>query len=34
MFQLQQAADLGSFGHLSLDLESRIDKTTVTIGVA
>jgi hypothetical protein len=28
MFQLQQAAELGSFGHVALTLESRIKETT------
>jgi hypothetical protein len=31
MSQPQQAAELGSFGHVALPLESRIDGTTGTI---
>ena len=31
MFQLQQAAELGIFGHAAMDLESRIEGTTGTI---
>jgi hypothetical protein len=31
MFQLQQAAEHGSFGHVALALESRIEGTTGTI---
>jgi hypothetical protein len=31
MFQPQQAAELSSFGHLALSLESRIEGTTGTI---
>jgi hypothetical protein len=31
MFQLQQAAEHGSFGHMSLALESRIEENTGTI---
>jgi hypothetical protein len=30
MFQLQEAVDLGSFGHLALALKSRIEGTTGT----
>ena len=32
MFQFQQAAELSSFGHVALALESRIERTTGTIG--
>jgi hypothetical protein len=31
MFELQQAAELGSFGHMALALEYRIKGTTGTI---
>ena len=31
MFQPQQAAELSSFGHVALALESRIEGTTGTI---
>ena len=31
MFQPQQAEELGSFGHVALDLESTIEGTTGTI---
>jgi hypothetical protein len=31
MFQPQQAADLSSFGHVALALESRIEGATGTI---
>jgi hypothetical protein len=31
MFQTQQASELSSFGHVALDLESRIEGTTGTI---
>ena len=31
MFQPHQAAELGSFGHLAMALESRIEGTTETI---
>jgi hypothetical protein len=31
MFQPQQAAELCSFGHVALAIESRIDGTTGTI---
>jgi hypothetical protein len=31
MFQPQQAAEIGSFSHVALALESKIEKTTGTI---
>jgi hypothetical protein len=31
MFQLQQAAELGSYGHVVLALESKIEGVTGTI---
>ena len=31
MFQPQEAAELGSFGHMALALDSRIEGTTGTI---
>jgi hypothetical protein len=32
MFQAQQAAEPGNFGHVALALESRIEVTTGTVG--
>jgi hypothetical protein len=32
MFQPQQAAELGSFGHVALALESKIEGTTIDAG--